>query len=236
MSVHVARQPLDYDARYPTVGGLDFGFEDPTVLLLCQQAEGKFIVFKEVVWRRTPITAVIPQIREWCKSYNVVALWCDPSRPDIITSLQAEGLPAFPAPKVEKLQRVEMLRALLDKNEIVISPTCGLLIDQLEGYHYEVDRARGEPTDKLSDGNDDTIDALGYILAGLSAGVIASANVAQPPQLQQATQAQQTPIAFATVTPLPSPEDTVTQTLRDFVEAMRRGGLLPPPGVQRFPF
>jgi hypothetical protein len=47
----------------------------------------------------------------------------------------------------------------------------------MKSYHYEVDKRRGEPTDKLSDGNDDAIDALSYLVAGLLQGEIVYTNL-----------------------------------------------------------
>jgi hypothetical protein len=169
-------QPL---AGAPTYAGMDFGFQDPTVLLIAQVIGEKVIVIKERVWRNKPITDLIPELKMLRDQYNIRAIWCDPSRPDLTTILNEVGLTAYSAPRVPKEQRVEAIRAKLrlDDPLLLIDRSCTTLIEQMKSYHYEVDKRRGEPTDKLSDGNDDAIDALSYLIAGLLQGEIVYTNL-----------------------------------------------------------
>ncbi len=175
---------------HPIYAGVDFGFHDPTVALLIQIVGDRIIVFKEFVARQQPLTDIIPTWKMWQEYYNIKAWWCDPSRPDLIAAMQQAGLPAYAAPKIPKAERVDAIRSRLrlDNPQLLINRSCQLLISQMQDYHYEIDKRRGEPTDKLADGNDDAIDALGYALSGISQGEVvmvklerSPATLAQPP-------------------------------------------------------
>jgi len=166
----------------PTYAGVDFGFQDPTVVVIAQFVGEKMVVIKERVWRNKPITELLPDLKMLHEQYGIKAWWCDPSRPDLIAILNNTGLPAYPAPKVPKDQRVEALRARLrvDDPLLLVDRSCQTLIEQMKSYHYEVDKRRGEPTDKLSDGNDDAVDALSYLIAGVMQGEMTFFNLAAP--------------------------------------------------------
>ena len=197
-------------AGFPAYAGMDFGFQDPTIVLVAQVVGDKVIIVKEKVWRNKPITDLIPELKMLHDQYGIRAWWCDPSRPDLIAILNGAGLPAYPAPRVPKDQRVEAIRARLRMDDplLLIDRSCTTLIEQMKSYHYEVDKRRGEPTDKLSDGNDDAIDALSYLIAGLTQGEMVFANLYSPTEQLRMSQQQQPPN-------LNQQPDPVEQLLRD---------------------
>jgi hypothetical protein len=206
---------------------MDFGFQDPTVLLIAQVIGEKVIVIKERVWRNKPITDLIPEIKMLRDQYNIKAIWCDPSRPDLTTILNEVGLTAYSAPRVPKEQRVEAIRAKLrlDDPLLLIDRSCTTLIEQMKSYHYEVDRRRGEPTDKLTDGNDDAIDALSYLVAGLLQGEIIYTNL-YPTQEEILRWRQQQMEQQRGEQP-----DPVSEFLRDRLRTLRN----PPPSFPNLP-
>ncbi len=160
--------------------GMDFGFQDPTVVLCAQQLpDNTIILFKEYVWKQRALTQILPELVQIQRLYQPVSWWCDPSRPDLIAMLQEAGLPARAAPRMVKAERIDLIRNGLGSQPPTIKidlTQCPLLVNQLQNYHYELDRRTGEPTDKLKDGNDDSIDALSYLVAGMAQGTLTAAN------------------------------------------------------------
>lgn len=171
-----------WNADFPTYAGVDFGFQDPTVALLVQMVGDRMIIFHESVFRQKPLTEVLPYWKSLNDQYKVRTWFCDPSRPDLIAMMRQAGLNAYPADRVDKHQRIEFIRARLRKDSpaLLINSTCTLTIEQFESYHYEVDKRTGEPTDRLKDGNDDTIDALSYLVVGFGKGGLAYASLYEP--------------------------------------------------------
>jgi len=220
---HILRGEASKEDVIEAIGGMDFGFEDPTVLLILLLKEDETVVVaKEVTWRRVSVPAILSQIKGWCEEYGVSTVWCDPSRPDLITYLQSEGVPAMPAPRVVKAQRVDIIRKLLEDKKLLIVPTARLLISQLKEYHYEIDRRKGEPTDILKDGNDDAIDALSYAVAGMSSGRVRLINAA--PEATEVIagrpyEAPQLPLSFQPIHA--NTEREVFEQLKQAMEALK---------------
>jgi hypothetical protein len=98
-------------------------------------------------------------------------------------------------------------------------------MEQRKAYHYEVDKRRGEPTDKLTDGNDDAIDALSYLIAGLLQGEIIYTNL-YPSQEEILRWQQQMMGQQKNEQP-----DPVTEFLKERLRTLRN----PPPSFPNLP-
>lgn len=152
-------------------GGADWGFSvDPTVLVK--------------VWVDQPERRVYVDYEAWaigCKIVDTAELFdhvpgvremkirADSARPETIDHVRGEGFKIVAARKgagsVE--EGVEFLKAY----DIVVHPRCRHTIDELTHYSWETDRLTGEPTNKLADKANHTIDALRYALENVRRAV-----------------------------------------------------------------
>ena len=86
----------------------------------------------------------------------------DSARPETIDHMRCAGFNIVAARKgpgsVE--EGVEFLKSY----DIIVHPRCRHVIDELTHYSWEVDRLTGEPTNKLADKANHTVDALRYAL------------------------------------------------------------------------
>lgn len=154
------------------VGGGDYGFSNPGTLYRCGiDGDGTWWVWHEDYARRVP-SYVDPPGDSWVKRAlaaqrkGVTSQWWDPANPGHIDMLVANGVSAYGADN-DVSAGIQSLSTLLHVNPatkrpgIYISSDCVHLFNELEGYHYEVDKD-GRETERPAKVDDHGPDALRY--------------------------------------------------------------------------
>ncbi|HFD13947.1 MAG TPA: PBSX family phage terminase large subunit [Epsilonproteobacteria bacterium] len=154
-SVKEFDDPEDNDPLF----GVDFGFKvDPSVVVRCFVTDTQILVTHCVHDYGTEIDHIPALLQEVPDTENYV-LYCDSSRPEIVSYLRRNGFPL--AASVQKTQITFGISQLLSK-EIVIHPRCELMLDEITKYKYKAHKKTGRPTAIPADEFNNSIDALRY--------------------------------------------------------------------------
>lgn len=157
------------------VGGVDFGYYDPTVIISAAVYDGRCFVYR--VYRRK--AGIARQHAKAC--YDGTTYYCDPSaltgRNELKAACRDEGTHCrfVPAPRVKKAGDPDVIRSewcrladALDTGHLLI------LSDESEQLQYEADNLMwnedtGQPDQhRTAEGHFDTLDALRYLWLGVS--------------------------------------------------------------------
>ena len=148
--------------------GLDFGFTDPTVilLLLVDEAHRKVYVWKE--WTATGATNA--EIAEGAKGMGIVheKLMCDSAEPKSIMELRRCGINAVAAYKGP--DSVQGGIRTMQGYEWVIHPSCTFTAHDFFNYTWKLDR-NGQPTDTPEHEFSHAPDAARYAMSGRRSGM-----------------------------------------------------------------
>ena len=143
--------------------GLDFGFTDPTVilLLLVDEEHRKVYVWKE--WTATGCTNA--EIAEGAKGMGIVheKLMCDSAEPKSIMELRRCGINAVAAYKGP--DSVQGGIRTMQGYEWVIHPSCTFTAHDFFNYTWKIDRS-GQPTDTPEHEFSHAPDAARYAMSG----------------------------------------------------------------------
>lgn len=147
------------------IAGMDFGFQNPGVLLVVGvAADSQLIVLHEEYARQRGIeewATLAAQLRD---HWQIEALWCDPSGPENIRVLKEHGLRAFPADNTVMLG-IQMVKQRLNRHPaqppgLLLYPGATHTADEFEQYHW---MQRGEQVhDQPAKAHDHCLDALRY--------------------------------------------------------------------------
>ena len=172
--LHVAPFP-DPPASHRWVGGVDFGFRNPTVVLWAALApDGALRVVDERVERETTLDRHIEAVRdapwpapEWFGVDPAGRQRSDQTGLSPIAVLRRAGL-AVRARRVPLADGLRAVRARLEPAHgaptLLVHPRCRRLIHALRAYRF----ARGAPSlTPLKDGADHPADALRYLVQNL---------------------------------------------------------------------
>jgi phage terminase large subunit len=167
-------RPAEFDTKLPLYRTLDFGFVNPFVCLWIQVGEdGAVRVLQEYQQSRKTILANTERIMGLtpCNESAVAATFCDPagnqhsdiSGTNCTEEMRRAGV-RVQSCKSSILEGVEKIRkALKDgagNSQLVIDPSCRVLIKSFETYHYPDNSPSELP---VKDGiSDHHIDALRY--------------------------------------------------------------------------
>lgn len=164
-SRHVAEPPSR--AGWRLVAGLDFGYTNPTALVVVGlDRDDVAWVLEEFYHRRLTLSDVASALKSILRLYRVEAIYCDPSDPGAAEELRRHGIPAQPAKPRPVLEGIREIQARFANDRLFIAPRCAHLIAELETYAWARD---GVPLKA----NDHAIDALRYALASSRAtGII----------------------------------------------------------------
>ena len=183
--VHVLPADDDRPAAGPGrwIGGMDFGFADPTIFLLAQaDGEGVVRVLDEAEMRETTIDRVAAEVRAVCarRGLDEPPVWigADPAGAQrsaqtgvsVITALRRSGL-AVRSRRLSVEEGLRMVRGRLRPAcggpTLFIHPRCAGLISAMERYRLAPDAGRGRSAAPIKDGPDHWADALRYMIINL---------------------------------------------------------------------
>jgi phage terminase large subunit len=143
--------------------GLDFGFaRDPTACICCAYSrEDRTVrIFSELYLRGETTWSLASRLRPFLRGRPVI---CDSAEPRSIAELRQLGICARPARKGPDsvLHGIQWLR----QQEIILSPACPHLREELSNYQWQKD-ADGRVLRRPRDRDNHLIDALRYALSG----------------------------------------------------------------------
>lgn len=170
---HVRKPPEDMRWQR-TVGGIDFGLSDPSVVLLCGvDKAGHHWLYKEFYQRHAGMRP-LEVAGSWRDQFKVWNYHCDPHGDKEISTLVHNGIPAVKGDARSIETGIRVINNLLEPGPggaigLFISPDCPNLIEEMSTYSH-ADDVRGEE-EKFSDTikkkqSDHAIDALRYLLVG----------------------------------------------------------------------
>jgi len=178
-SIHVCSFPESACDGARMIGGIDFGFRDPTVVVWAWHAADDTVrIVDELVTRETTMDALVALIRG---SRWPVPAWfgVDPAglqRSSVsgmspIFALRRAGL-VIRTRRMAILEGIRMVAARLapaaGAPSLVIHPRCSSLIASLRNYRYP--DGAGDGTAPVKDGPDHAADALRYLVTNIDCG------------------------------------------------------------------
>lgn len=145
--------------------GCDFGFNDPTALVVCyyDRSNERIFITSEWVKDRQQLDVVADAIKERVSRHTI--LYCDAAEPRTIDYLRKQDINAKPCIKGPDSVRAGI--AFLQNLEIVVNPACMKFIEELENFSYIKDKKTGEWTDDTTHEWSHGIDALRYAVSDI---------------------------------------------------------------------
>ena len=148
------------------VGGIDFGWNNPSCFLLCGVYDDEFYVLGEVYKAEMTNSEFLDEIESLLSSHDlkfedIESVYADAADPEKIEVLCRNGLNTYPSVKNVKA-KIDTTR----ETKIHIDESCVNLIREMPMYEWKKDR-NGELTEEPVKKNDHAIDALCYAVYGV---------------------------------------------------------------------
>jgi PBSX family phage terminase large subunit len=147
---------------YKKLGGVDFGFQNPTGILDIRFRKDKFYVEGEFYKReRTE-----EQIADLVKAYNFEEVYPDPENPSAIEVLRSKNINVREVIKGKDSVKsgINKVRELFITGRLMINKQCVNLISELEMYSYDDEKGDRNEDEKPIKANDHLLDALRYVV------------------------------------------------------------------------
>lgn len=142
--------------------GIDFGFKNPSAIIVIGEHQGKYYVIDEFYQRRVTDDELIDIIKSKQDIHGTGRVYCDPSAPASIEKMRREGIQSEKANN-DVLGGIRQVRTLLDSGKLFVSTHCQNLINEFRSYVWNDNEKKEQPV-KI---NDHALDALRYICISL---------------------------------------------------------------------
>ena len=145
--------------------GLDYGFRNPSCLLVVGvDSDDNFYVVCEFYKSGLTISELAGRICDVITPFlaNFHAISADPSMPAAIEEI-SRFVGCVPGDN-DVVAGISRVKALLRQRRLFIDRSCVNLIKEMEGYHYEKDKGRGDVSELPVKKNDHAVDSLRYCL------------------------------------------------------------------------
>lgn len=144
------------DKSKEVIGGVDWGYEHPTALVLVQRGnDGVYRVIYQDSWRRENFEEVHDKIQMICRMYGVTRIFCDGEDVGENQRLEARGLCVTPIVFNQNKVQMQANMKIIFHQRLIKIPNCyQMLIQELRKYNWDT---------KI---HDDTCDALQLALWG----------------------------------------------------------------------
>lgn len=137
--------------------GVDFGFKNPSAIIVLGEYADKYYILDEFYQRRITDDELVDIIKAKQDIWGTGKVYCDPSAPASIEKFQREGIRSEKANN-DVLGGIRQVRTLLDSGKLFISVHCQNLINEFRSYCWDNSQKKEQPV-KL---NDHALDALRY--------------------------------------------------------------------------
>lgn len=181
----VIDQPQAADRYANRWGGIDFGFRNPTAMVVAgEDADGRLDVLEEVHQARLKNPEVVDLCKDLTDRHQVSMWWADPAQPAMIQELQDAGVPVMACPRSSGGQesvvawevrlvagRFEEMRDGQPAPALRIMRSCTETVREHDGYRYP----RARTGEFVASGNselplkkdDHSCNAVQYLVHGL---------------------------------------------------------------------
>jgi len=146
-------------------GGVDFGYNNPSVFLLIGWYDGEPYIHREVYKRHLTTNDFIQKVNECLSSVDLTCrdidtVYCDSSEPDRIEEFRRAGFEAIGGTKkfTERIDKVKTVK-------VHINPFCINTVKEIQSYKFKKDKD-GNVEDKPIPRFDHAMDAMGYCVYG----------------------------------------------------------------------
>lgn len=157
------------DKHYEYLGGVDFGFTNPTAVAhIHKDANGIFWIDNE--WYQTGRTE--NQVADYILSCKFNKVYPDPENASAIQLLSQKGVNVREVVKGRNrmtnktfiVASIDRVRDLFKQNKIMINKRCVNLIAELESYCYPDSKDGGDESENPIKENDHLLDAIRYVI------------------------------------------------------------------------
>lgn len=144
-------------AFHNIVYGVDFGFRNPSAVVVMAEYAGRYYVVDEFYQRNVMDEELIGIIQSKMDYWGVGKVMCDPSAPASIEKFRRAGINAEKANN-DVLGGIRLVKSMLDSNQLFIVDRCQNLLNELNSYSWDDKKTKEQPI-KL---NDHATDATRY--------------------------------------------------------------------------
>jgi phage terminase large subunit len=145
--------PEDFDE---IIAGIDFGFNNPTALLLVGIKDREIFVFDEFYRSHLTMPEIVSAIKEKFNAWGINPIMYCEHDPEKMKEFELAGFYVLPAKK-DVLAGISFVRSL----RLHIHPRCVNTIREIQSYKYKEDR-NGNILEEPVKFNDHAMDALRY--------------------------------------------------------------------------
>lgn len=130
-------QPFNLPTGTRFIGGIDWGYTDPFVLVVrAILPTGKHFQVSEVYQSGLTLTEIIDICKQKRAVHGIERFYCDPSQPGYIEELCRNGCPASPANNDIRIGIDRHYELIKTRNYKVFAGTSPHTVDEYETYHY----------------------------------------------------------------------------------------------------
>ncbi len=175
----------------PTVisaAALDWGWNDPTAVVVgLLGQDGKLRLVEEIYETRLPISSLVERLRLLCRTWRIEAIYCDPSRPELIDHLSMAGLPAT-AHRIRAIDTgIAMVSSRLLRRTLEIWDNLPATVRELGEYQWAVGKD-GAIKRAPVDASNHAMDAMRYLICGVDEGRDYAETVPENTEISEATE------------------------------------------------
>lgn len=145
--------------------GVDFGFKNPSCVIVLGEHGGKYYILDEFYQRRVTDDELVDIIKSKQDVWGSGKVYCDPSAPASIEKFHREGIAAEKANN-DVLGGIRQVRTLLDSGLVLVSSHCQNTINEFKSYVWDDNETKEQPV-KL---NDHAMDACRYACVAMTTG------------------------------------------------------------------
>lgn len=138
--------------------GMDFGYNDPTVLIEVWQ-RGEELYFKELMYVRNMTMQDIIYRMEQMNIDKTDYMWCDSASPQNIEELKRAKFNVKPVNKKSVLHGIDLMK----RHYLFVEKSSNNIVYEFGSYKWKTDRD-GNLLDTPEDNNNHAIDSIRYVL------------------------------------------------------------------------
>lgn len=146
------------------VGGVDFGFNDPSVVIVLGLRRGVWYVLDEWYYRQKSLDDLANACKVMQYKYGVHRFWADSADPQKIDYLNRQGIPVLAVTKPKILTRVQYVDQLVHQGRFIVDPKAIHTLKEIGTYSYAEQAEGKREDDRKFVGDDHALDAIGYAL------------------------------------------------------------------------
>jgi len=146
------------------IGGIDFGFTDPSVVTVYGLRRGVWVQLAEHYERGMQLDKLVAVAHKFRQDWGITRYWADSEDPQKVNYMAAQGVPVMPVIKPKVVTRIQYVDQLFAQGRILISSENVQTIRELTTYSWpEGNDGKPDPSRKPI-GDDHALDTMGYAL------------------------------------------------------------------------